>query len=135
MASLYEGYCLTANADTTTTAASSKPTSAKSTAGATSDSAQNSGSTPTETAPASSSSSSGTGSGGKEGLSQSDIVALAASLGVGIPSLIIAAITLCVQLRKRKKNQMMVTEKDAHQAQPYTEVEHNGTQNGQVNRF
>lgn len=39
----------------------------------------------------------------KEGLSQSDIVALAASLGVGIPSLLVAIITLVVQMRKKKR--------------------------------
>lgn len=39
----------------------------------------------------------------KDGLSQSDIVALAASLGVGIPSLLVAIITLVVQMRKRKR--------------------------------
>ncbi|KAK4214134.1 hypothetical protein QBC37DRAFT_342713 [Rhypophila decipiens] len=38
----------------------------------------------------------------KDGLSQSDIVALAASLGVGIPSLLVAIITLVVQMRRRK---------------------------------
>ncbi|KAI0133945.1 hypothetical protein BJ170DRAFT_716206 [Xylariales sp. AK1849] len=36
------------------------------------------------------------------GLSQSDMVALAASLGVGIPSMLMAAVTLWVQLRKKK---------------------------------
>lgn len=40
----------------------------------------------------------------KDGLSRSDIVALAASLGVGIPSLLIAALTLWIQMKKRKRN-------------------------------
>ncbi|KAH6679928.1 hypothetical protein F5X68DRAFT_277684 [Plectosphaerella plurivora] len=40
----------------------------------------------------------------KDGLSRSDVIALAASLGVGIPSLLIAALTLWIQMKKRKKN-------------------------------
>lgn len=40
----------------------------------------------------------------EEGLSRSDIVALAASLGVGIPSLLIAALTLYFQIRKKRRN-------------------------------
>jgi len=39
-----------------------------------------------------------------DGLSRSDIVALAASLGVGIPSLLIAALTLYFQIRKKRRN-------------------------------
>ena len=39
---------------------------------------------------------------GDDGLSKSDIIALATSLGVGIPSLAIAVIALVMQLRKRR---------------------------------
>ncbi|TLD18035.1 hypothetical protein PspLS_10381 [Pyricularia sp. CBS 133598] len=38
----------------------------------------------------------------KGGLSQSDVIALAASLGVGVPSLMIAAATLWLQMKKKK---------------------------------
>ncbi|KAK2043358.1 hypothetical protein LZ31DRAFT_566602 [Colletotrichum somersetense] len=41
---------------------------------------------------------------GDTGLSKSDIVALAASLGVGIPSLLIAALTLYFQIRKKRRD-------------------------------
>jgi hypothetical protein len=37
------------------------------------------------------------------GLSKSDLLALATSLGIGIPSLAIAGITLCVMLKKRRR--------------------------------
>ncbi|KAG7128482.1 hypothetical protein HYQ45_011904 [Verticillium longisporum] len=48
------------------------------------------------------------------GLSKSDIVALAASLGVGVPSLIVALVTLCIQMKKRKRN-AGVTATEQHQ--------------------
>lgn len=41
-----------------------------------------------------------------ESLSKSDVIALAASLGVGIPGLLIAMVTLCVQLRKRRADKI-----------------------------
>lgn len=44
------------------------------------------------------------GSDASDGLSRSDIVALAASLGVGIPSLLLAGLTLYFQLRKKKRS-------------------------------
>ncbi|KAF6810870.1 hypothetical protein CSOJ01_06085 [Colletotrichum sojae] len=47
--------------------------------------------------------SSGAAAGDSGGLSRSDIVALAASLGVGIPSLLIAGLTLYFQIKKKKK--------------------------------
>ncbi|KAF2250735.1 hypothetical protein BU26DRAFT_591683 [Trematosphaeria pertusa] len=39
---------------------------------------------------------------GDDGLSKSDIIALATGLGVGIPSLAVAAIALVIQLRRRR---------------------------------
>lgn len=105
MFELYDGYCATANvmpasgtkaaaggATATKVGAGSGTTGTDPVAGAGGEGAK-------ETAPASSEE----GKKDKEGLSQSDIVALAASLGVGIPSLLIALGTLCVQLRKRKR--------------------------------
>lgn len=107
MFELYDGYCATANVMPVS------GTKGAAAGGATATKASGAGSGTTGTNP-------GAGAGGegaketapaseeegkkdKEGLSQSDIVALAASLGVGIPSLLIALGTLCVQLRKRKR--------------------------------
>ncbi|KAM7208331.1 hypothetical protein V8F20_001309 [Naviculisporaceae sp. PSN 640] len=109
MLQIYGDYCATANV-----AVSTPGFSWGSTATPTEDAAS---STPTETNPtratktgspgaaSTSKTTATTNSDGekKEGLSQSDIVALAASLGVGIPSLLVAIITLVVQMRKRKR--------------------------------
>ena len=99
MLELYDGYCATANVmPASATKGATKATGGSGTTG-TNPGAGAGGEGAKETAPASSEE----GKKDKEGLSQSDIVALAASLGVGIPSLLIALITLCVQLRKRKR--------------------------------
>ena len=108
MLDLYNNYCATANVavkttdfvagpttapsdDTldTQTTDTTNPTRATQTGSPGSDPTATSSATPNEEK--------------KDGLSQSDIVALAASLGVGIPSLLIAVITLVVQLRKKKR--------------------------------
>jgi hypothetical protein len=105
MLELYDGYCATANVmpASVTKGAAGGATATKATGGSgttgTNPGAGSGGEGAKETAPALSEE----GKKDKEGLSQSDIIALAASLGVGIPSLLIALITLCVQLRKRKR--------------------------------
>ncbi|KAM7189093.1 hypothetical protein V8F20_010301 [Naviculisporaceae sp. PSN 640] len=115
MLSLYDGYCATANVAVPTTTRI-RPAATKTPGATTADSpppdpgagaGSVTGGAPIETNPPSPSDTSASAPDGdkKSGLSQSDIVALAASLGVGIPSLLIAAITLCVQLKKRKRRQ------------------------------
>jgi hypothetical protein len=103
MLAIYDGYCATANVAPTTTSfkTPAKTTATATAAGAGSGSETNPGAA-TATGAGATSAVTGAPSEAKGGLTQSDIVALAASLGVGIPSLAIAAITLCVQLRKRR---------------------------------
>jgi len=107
MLDLYNNYCATANVAVKTTDFTPGPTTSPS--DNTADTQTTDTSKPTR---ATQTGSPGSGSTApptsipneeKNGLSQSDIVALAASLGVGIPSLLIAVITLVVQLRKRKR--------------------------------
>ncbi|KAJ4993986.1 hypothetical protein SVAN01_00463 [Stagonosporopsis vannaccii] len=107
MLSMYDGYCQTANVETSTsvpatttteddlgrteTGEATTATSANSLLAATSASAT---STPTH------------GAAGAEqeedtGLSKSDIIALATGLGIGIPSLIVGAVALYMQLRRK----------------------------------
>ncbi|KAK1829307.1 hypothetical protein QBC39DRAFT_237522, partial [Podospora conica] len=95
MLQLYDGYCATANV-MPASVTKGVVTGTKAGPGITG----TGGEGVKETAPASSEEG---GKKDKEGLSQSDVVALAASLGVGIPSLLIALVTLCVQLRKKKR--------------------------------
>lgn len=106
---LYNGYCATANVAPTTTTRPPLPgaTSAQSTGSGNTGAVTGSG----PAAVASETNSAGATTTGdaksaeeedKDGLSKSDVVALAASLGVGIPSLAIAALTLWIQLRKRR---------------------------------
>ncbi|KAF2819008.1 hypothetical protein CC86DRAFT_238447, partial [Ophiobolus disseminans] len=107
MLSLYGGYCATANVEVSSQPAETKafttpPAAASSTKVA---------------APKSPGISSATAAAGEgpaststpsdevkedEGLSKSDIIALASGLGVGIPSLIIGALALWFQLRRRR---------------------------------
>lgn len=116
MLNLYDGYCATANVlavevpatttppavtTTATTAPGTTPTSTGN--GRTSPGAVSNGGTSTQASVLPGSTSTQSTEVGKGGLSQSDIVALAASLGVGIPSLLVAGATLCVMLRKRKR--------------------------------
>ncbi|KXJ97319.1 hypothetical protein Micbo1qcDRAFT_200027 [Microdochium bolleyi] len=109
MLGLYDGYCSTANIDTggpaswtpstktTTGVAGTNPTGG---AAVTGSGPTNAAASATSTGDAAAGEG---GGGGKSGLSQSDIIALAASLGVGVPSLLIAGITLWAQLRKKKR--------------------------------
>ncbi|KAK0704022.1 hypothetical protein B0T26DRAFT_597121, partial [Lasiosphaeria miniovina] len=105
MLGIYDGYCATANAAAATT--STPAITSSSGTAATTQSGPGKGTTALQTSPAGSSANPTQAAGGaesdKKGLSQSDIIALAASLGVGVPSLLIAAATLWVQLRKKKK--------------------------------
>ncbi|KAK1965615.1 hypothetical protein LY78DRAFT_91867 [Colletotrichum sublineola] len=109
MLNLYDSYCATANvavveaqATTTIEGSASSPTVANAAKSSNiGQSAQTSGSIATGTA---STSVQQTAAANEDaGLSKSDIVALAASLGVGIPSLLIAALTLYFQVRKKRR--------------------------------
>ncbi|KAH7020704.1 uncharacterized protein B0I36DRAFT_392793 [Microdochium trichocladiopsis] len=113
MLGIYDAYCSTANVEqevvSWTPTATATGAGAGGANGGSATTAAVTGTRPTNTA-ASATSNPSTGETGNNGngdkgsgLSQSDIVALAASLGVGIPSLLIAGITLCVQLRKKKR--------------------------------
>ncbi|KAK3061335.1 hypothetical protein LTS18_006484 [Coniosporium uncinatum] len=114
MLGLYEGYCATANAaveaSTTAVPASKSTTAILESDVATSLRASPSSAptSPARAATASSSTIPTSTAGNKDaaddgdGLSRSDVVALAASLGVGIPSLLVAFATLWVMLKKRK---------------------------------
>ncbi|KAM0500196.1 hypothetical protein ACHAQF_000534 [Verticillium nonalfalfae] len=118
MLGIYEGYCATAleagegTAAATTTTATMTTSKAKTTTGGATVAADATRSAPTsggagETSAAEEDTTENGGASESEtdgGLSKSDIVALAASLGVGIPSLIVALVTLCIQMKKRKRN-------------------------------
>lgn len=104
MLGLYDSYCATANAAIVTTVPATITDASSSAPSGTSKGQGNTGAPKTETGTETTSATTAPSSdkaGG--GLSQSDIVALGASLGVGIPSLLIALLTLWVQLRKRKQ--------------------------------
>ncbi|KAK0099776.1 hypothetical protein ONS95_013333 [Cadophora gregata] len=47
---------------------------------------------------------------GNKGLAQSDIIALAVGLGVGVPSLLLALATFCVTKRRRERQSTVTTE-------------------------
>lgn len=112
MLGLYDKYCSTANVEqalvswtpTATATGGGGAGGAAATGAVTGTGPTNLAATATSK-PSTGDSAGGSGGEGEKsgGLSQSDIVALAASLGVGIPSLLIAGITLCIQLRKKKK--------------------------------
>ncbi|WDK10646.1 hypothetical protein CGRA01v4_01925 [Colletotrichum graminicola] len=109
MLNLYDSYCATANvavveaqATTTVGGLASSPTVEN--AAKSSDVG-----TPTQTlgsivSGTTSANTLQTSAAGDTGLNKSDIVALAASLGVGIPSLLIAALTLYFQIRKKRRD-------------------------------
>ncbi|KAF2728139.1 hypothetical protein EJ04DRAFT_392059, partial [Polyplosphaeria fusca] len=112
MLGLYDGYCATANAalsSATPSAAVSESTTsvqAPVTSGDTarSESTAMSSAAPGTTAATSTPTSSSTTSSEKDnGLSKSDIIALGTGLGVGIPSLLIGALALWFQMKKKKK--------------------------------
>ena len=115
MLGIYDGYCATANAGAAAATTTNNPPAAATTTGAGATANPGAASNPGSGIGASQTGSSGSfataGAGAadsskkdnKDGLSQSDVVALAASLGVGIPSLLVALITLLVQLRRRKR--------------------------------
>ncbi len=115
---LYDGYCTTANLAVQTTASEVSPvTSSKNTQLAQSTSktisssangaqATVSGEETTETSiPETPSTASK-----KKGLSQSDVIALAVGLGVGLPSLLLALATFCLQRKKKEKEHRITTE-------------------------
>ncbi|KAK3614619.1 hypothetical protein LTR56_026461 [Elasticomyces elasticus] len=110
MLNLYDGYCSTANAEVTPTTEHKSITSTDELTGETPTTTpaitvgQPIASTASETGVTSDTAATTTPavSGDDKGLEQSDIIALAASLGVGVPSLLITAFALCVQLRKRR---------------------------------
>ncbi|KAL2068089.1 hypothetical protein VTL71DRAFT_16187 [Oculimacula yallundae] len=110
---LYNGYCSTANvaaavqtsAPGVTTSTSAKTTPAANAPNPNLDanikgSSSTTGTTATlgTTAPAASSA-----TGEKKGLTQSDVIALAVGLGVGLPSLLLALATFCLQRKKRER--------------------------------
>ncbi|OHX00334.1 hypothetical protein CSPAE12_00946 [Colletotrichum incanum] len=113
MLSLYDSYCGTANAAvadapaTTTIDGPASPATVANAAKSSTDGrpAQTSGSGASGTASANTQQTATAE--GDTGLSRSDIVALAASLGVGIPSLLIAALTLYFQIKKKRRNAAM----------------------------
>ena len=109
MLGLYDGYCQTANVATPSsvpalTTAGGGRSSTDATLQATTQSA---GSEPAKTsASATEASTQGTPEVEEkedEGLSKSDIIALATGLGVGIPSLVVGAVALFIQLRSRRR--------------------------------
>ncbi|KAM7220453.1 hypothetical protein V8F06_004232 [Rhypophila decipiens] len=109
MLGIYGDYCVPANVAVSTEGFSYVSTTAT-TPTETGGKGGNNPTRATQTGSASTSTETGTPAGGtngqeeekKDGLSQSDVVALAASLGGGIPSLLVAIITLVVQMRRRK---------------------------------
>ena len=104
--SVYGGYCVTANVETSTTqAAISSPSSASRSATASSGASPASSRAPTSTSASSSeaTNTATTSTTGTSGLNKSDTIAIAVGLGVGVPSLLIGAIGLCLQVRKRKR--------------------------------
>lgn len=121
MMNMYETYCATANVEPTPNAANA-PNPAGVTGKAASGTLQTSAGggsrtgagLPVETGDSGGGQQQQQGSGGgdsasKGGLSQSDVIALAASLGVGVPSLMIAAATLWLQMKKKNKAQAAET--------------------------
>lgn len=133
MMDLYDGYCKTANVDVSTTApikpaasTAAASTAATSTAAASTDEGGLSTKIPTiittgvqRNALASSSSqplraSSGSttaasttqASANAVALGKSDIIAIGVGLGVGIPSLLLGLATLCVQIKRRRKQKI-----------------------------
>lgn len=117
MVDLYNGYCATTNvavaAETTavlatststpTVAATTGPvavtTGASSTSRAVTPAQVTASGLITATAPAA------TPEGDDEGLSKSDILAMAVALGIGIPSLVIGVATLCLMRRRRRQHE------------------------------
>ncbi|PVH81672.1 hypothetical protein DL98DRAFT_165185 [Cadophora sp. DSE1049] len=116
---LYNGYCATANvaaAVQTTVPSVTASNSAKSTPVANSpntnlDANANESST-TSTPDTTETPEPGTSSvtSEKKGLAQSDIIALAVGLGVGLPSLLLALATFCVTKRRKEKQNRVTTE-------------------------
>jgi hypothetical protein len=106
MLGLYSGYCATANVEASTTRGSSAATTGAITTTATAKSTSIGGSV-TATGAQESMPTATTDKEAKkdnEGLSKSDIIALATGLGVGIPSLLVAIVALVYQLRRRRDN-------------------------------
>ncbi|KAL8391837.1 hypothetical protein RB595_002152 [Gaeumannomyces hyphopodioides] len=97
MQGLYDGYCRSALGDAAAALAPATTTGA----GGAGTTAKGGDGLPAQTGAA------GAAAQGeaKGSLSQSDVIALAASLGVGVPSLLVATATLWVQMRKKKKKE------------------------------
>lgn len=103
MLGLYDGYCATANVelststpavtDAKTTQGTQKETGASTTGGKSTSTAAN----PADSAQ----STQAEADKGEEGLSKSDIIALGTGLGIGIPSLVVGALALWFQIRRR----------------------------------
>jgi hypothetical protein len=125
MLGLYDDYCATANVEQATNASPSTTAGGTESTGTAvpTTTGPSTGQTGTVARPSATSTTSPAGQTGSaaaeesDGLAKSDIIALAASLGVGIPSLLIAALTLYVQIRKRRRNEarrMSVAVQGAH---------------------
>ncbi|KAK2731094.1 hypothetical protein CKAH01_09165 [Colletotrichum kahawae] len=113
MLDLYDSYCATANgqaanAPNAPATLTSEKTSFKTTATNGAGASSNGQATQTSRLDSSSTSSAEAqqplAAADSGGLSRSDVVALAASLGVGIPSLLIAGLTLYFQIKKKRRN-------------------------------
>lgn len=111
MLGLYNGYCQTANVEVVSTVLASTTTAAdaqKSTGATTHATARSTDSGPVRASASDTATSTkeATEAEGKEdeGLSKSDIIALATGLGVGIPSLLVGAWALHLQLRRRRSS-------------------------------
>lgn len=105
MLDLYGGYCATANVEVSsmpaqTTAATITPAAAISRT--TTRSVGSSYPAATQAPSESTTQPDGAKQNEDEGLSKSDVIALATGLGVGIPSLVVAVVALFIQLRKKK---------------------------------
>ncbi|KAJ9635514.1 hypothetical protein H2201_003175 [Coniosporium apollinis] len=140
MVDLYNGYCATANvavaAEITAEYATSTPTVAATTApaaaatGASSTSRAVIPAQVTESGAAVTTTAAATAEGDDEGLSKSDIVAMAVALGLGIPSLVIGVMGLWM-MRKRKKQHEAGAVAAAHKYVANAGGHLPGTQQGQ----
>lgn len=107
MLGLYQGYCQTANTGSPSSvpAATTAEGTQKSTGVATVTTAKSTGSVPATTSASTMATSpqetTRVEDAEDEGLSKSDIIALATGLGIGIPSLLVGAVALFQQLRRR----------------------------------
>ena len=128
MLSLYNGYCSTALAAPAATSAATSAYTSASTARSTPSAAPAAGSLNSQTTAKPTGRGAATGEtaspsgapASDEGLSKSDIIALASGLGIGIPSLLVAIIALWIQLKKRRGQQKPPTQFPPNFAPPPT---------------